>query len=149
MSTIEQTKALDEILTGIDLTKCQQCGCMRETLDQISQALPQLPEGEGAVFKTSLPDWLAKMKPIRYSCLGCEHCFAGAAQNAFTSAFPQVADSFGLSCEIQVTAGAWPPVVGEYEVLDAEATVAVVTLGSLGLPKRIADHKPTGLGITG
>lgn len=43
---MEQTQALDEILTGIDLTQCQQCGCMRETLDQIQQVLPQLPEGD-------------------------------------------------------------------------------------------------------
>ncbi len=149
MTFVEQNKALDEIRSGIEMTKCQQCGCMRETLDQIDQVLPQLSEGEGAVFKTRLPDWLVRMKPIRYSCLGCEHCFAGAAQNAFTSAFPQVADSFGLSCEIQVTAGVWPPVVGEYVVLDAEAPIAVVTLASLDLPKRIAEHKPAGLGITG
>jgi tetrahydromethanopterin S-methyltransferase subunit A len=149
MTSVEQTQALDEILSGIDLAKCQQCGCMRETLDQISQVLPQLPGGEGEVFRSGIPDWLAKMKPVRYSCLGCEHCFAGAAQNAFTSTYPQVADSFGLSCEIQVTAGAWPPVVGEYAVLDADAPVAVVTLGSLNLPKHIADQRPTGLAITG
>ncbi len=149
MTSLEQTKAMDEIRSGIDLVKCQQCGCMRETLDQIHQTLPQLPDGEGAVFEAGLPGWLAKMKPIRYSCLGCDHCFAGAAQNAFTSAFPQVADSFGLSCEIQVTAGTWPPVVGEYYALNAEATVAVVTLASLDLPKRIADQKPAGLAITG
>ncbi len=122
---------------------------MQETLDQINQVLPQLPEGEGVDFGTGLPGWLAKMKPIRYSCLGCDHCFAGAAQNAFTSAFPQVANSFGLSCEIQVTADAWPPVVGEYYVLDPGASVAVVTLASLDLPKRIADLRPKGLAITG
>ncbi len=149
MTILEQTKALDEILSGIDLSKCQQCGCMRETLDQIHQALPQLPEDEGAVFRTGLPGWLAQMKPIRYSCLGCDHCFAGAAQNSFTSAFPQVADSFGLSCEIQVNESAWPPVVGEYAVLDAEAPVAVVTLASLNLPKHLADQRPKGLAITG
>ncbi len=149
MISTDQTRALDEIQSGIDLTKCQQCGCMQETLDQIKQALPQLPEGEGSIFGAGLPGWLTKMKPIRYSCLGCDHCFAGAAQNAFTSAFPQVADSFGLSCEIQVTAGAWPPVVGEFEVLDPAAPVAVVTLASLNLPKQILDQKPKGLAITG
>ncbi len=149
MISTDQTRALDEIQSGIDLTKCQQCGCMQETLDQIHQALTQLPEGEGSIFGAGLPGWMAKMKPIRYSCLGCDHCFAGAAQNAFTSAFPQVADSFGLSCEIQINADAWPPVVGEYYVINPEAPVAVVTLASLDLPKRIADQAPEGLAITG
>ncbi len=149
MSISEQTNALQEIATGIDLTKCQQCGCMQETLDQINQVIPQLPTEEVAAFQTSMPGWLAKMKPVRYSCLGCDHCFAGSAQNAFTNAFPQVADSFGLSCEIQVNSGAWPPVVGEYLVVDSEAPIAVVTLASLNLPKQIAERQPQGLAIAG
>lgn len=149
MSLAEVNEALDEIKTGIGLTKCQQCGCMQETLDQIHQVLPQLPLDDGGVFTTEMPGWLAKMKATRYSCLGCEHCFAGSAQNAFTAAFPQVADSFGLSCEIQINENAWPPVVGEYVVVDAEAPVGVVTLASLGLPKKISDRHPEGLAITG
>lgn len=149
MQSKEQYQALDEILSGIDLAKCQQCGCMRETLDQINEVLPELPLEEGADFRTGMPDWLSKMKPVRYECLGCDHCFAGSAQNAFTSAFPQVAGSFGLSCEIQENAGTWPPVIGEYFVVDADAPVAVVTLASLELPKKIAAQHPEGLSITG
>ena len=145
----EQAIALQEIKTGIDLTKCQQCGCMQETIDQITQALPRLSPEEKIMYQTGIPGWLEKMKPVRYSCLGCEHCFAGAAQNAFTNAFPQVADSFGLSCEMQVNNGAWPPVVGEYLVVDPEAPVAVVTLTSLTLPKQLADRQPQGLAIAG
>lgn len=149
MQSKEQNQALDEILSGIELAKSQQCGCMRETLDQINQVLPELPLAEGDDFRTGMPDWLSKMKPVRYECLGCDHCFAGSAQNAFTSAFPQVAGSFGLSCEIQENAGTWPPVIGEYFVVDADAPVAVVTLASLDLPKSIAAKHPQGLSITG
>jgi tetrahydromethanopterin S-methyltransferase subunit A len=100
-------------------------------------------------FQIEMSVWTTLMKPIRYSCLGCEHCFAGSSQNAFASAFPQVADLFGLSCEIQVNAESWPPVVGEYEVVNPNATVAVVTLASVDLPKQIAAQKPEGLAITG
>ncbi len=149
MSISEQTNALQEIATGIELTKCQQCGCMQETLDQINQVIPQLPSESVTAFRTGMPGWLVKMKPVRYSCLGCDHCFAGSAQNAFTNAFPQVADSFGLSCEIQEINGSWPPVVGEYLLVDPEAPVAVVTLASLNLPKQITDRQPEGLAITG
>ena len=149
MTPTDLAIALSEIQSGIDLAKCQQCGCMRETLDQVSQALPDLPEIETADFQEGLPVWLGKMKSIRYACLGCDHCFAGSAQNAFTSAFPQVSGSFGLSCEIQILAGAWPVVVGEYFILDPTAPVAVVTLASLDLPRIIADRRPQGLSITG
>lgn len=149
MNSAEQITALQEIKLGIDLAKCQKCGCMRETLDQIKQALPELPEAETGAFSSKLPVWLANLKPVQYECLGCEHCFAGSAQNAFTNAFPQVAGSFGLSCEIQENAGTWPPVIGEYIVVNADAPVAVVTLASLDLPRQIADRRPEGLSITG
>lgn len=139
----------NEIITGIALPKCQQCGCMRETLDQIEKVLPELDGTQAMLFKDELPGWQALMKPVRYSCLGCEHCYAGVGQNAFTEAFPQVANSFGLSCEIQSLTTVWPPVVGEYWVLDKEAQIAVATLASLNLAKQIADQKPQGVSIVG
>jgi hypothetical protein len=80
--------ALSEISEGMVLAKCQQCGCMRETLDQINQALPELPGAESEAFNSHMPVWLANMKPVRYECLGCDHCFACLAQNAFADAFP-------------------------------------------------------------
>ncbi len=74
MNLAEQNTALDEIRAGIDLAKCQQCGCMRETLDQIGQALPELPEAETEAFHSGMPVWLSKMNPVRYACLGCDPC---------------------------------------------------------------------------
>lgn len=150
--TVDQA-ALDfvirELQTAIALPKCQQCGCMRETLDQIEQVLPGLEGLLTGLLKNELPGWQGLMKPERYSCLGCDHCYAGVAQNAFTEAFPQVAATFGLSCEIQSAPTGWPPVVGEYFVLDSDAQVAVVTLASLSLGKQFADQKPQGLAIVG
>lgn len=96
--------AVNEVETGIELPKCQQCGCMSETLEQINKSLPIL-SGEGAnPLRNSLPGWVKKMKSIRYSCLGCEHCYAGVAQNAFIAAFPEMENQFALSCEIKTNA---------------------------------------------
>ncbi len=89
------------------------------------------------------------MKSIRYACLGCEHCYAGVAQNAFNTAFPETANDFGLSCGIQSNPASWPPVVGEYLLLDPSAPVAVTTLASLDFPKQLADQKIPGLAIVG
>lgn len=141
--------ALSEIETGIALTKCQQCGCMHGTLEQMDKSLPSLPEERTVRFSNGLPRWAEKIKPIGYTCLGCEHCYAGAAQNAFTAAFPEVENQFGLACEIQSNHAAWPPVVGEYIVLDPSAPVAVTTLASPGFPRQLADLKIPGVAIIG
>lgn len=141
--------SLRELETGINLPKCQQCGCMIDTLGQISKSISILPEERTLAFRDALPGWMDKMKSIRYSCLGCEHCYAGVAQNAFTAAFPETEDQFGLSCELQTNTAGWPPVVGEYIVLDPLAPVAVTTLASMDLSKRLADQKIPGLAIVG
>ncbi len=141
--------SLQELLTGINLTKCQQCGCMAETLEQIGKALAILPEDQALDFRVEMAGWMEKMKAIRYSCLGCEHCYAGAAQNAFTAAFPQAENQFGLSCEIQFNSETWPPVAGEYFVVDARAQVAITTLASTKLAKTLAEQKMPGVAIVG
>jgi tetrahydromethanopterin S-methyltransferase subunit A len=141
--------SLQELVTGINLTKCQQCGCMSETLEQIGKSLLILPEEQVREFRVGMAGWVEKMKAVRYSCLGCEHCYAGVAQNAFTTAFPQVENQFGLSCEILFNSVAWPPVVGEYFVTDANAQVAVTTLASTKLAKTLAEQKIPGIAIVG
>jgi len=141
--------SLRELETGINLTKCQQCGCMSDTLGQISKSLAILQEERTLAFRDALPGWVDKMKAIRYSCLGCEHCYAGVAQNAFTAAFPETETQFGLSCEIQTNTTGWPPVVGEYVILDPSAPVAVTTLASPDFSKQLADQKIPGLAIVG
>jgi len=146
---LDSELAVKEIEAGIDLTKCQQCGCMAEALEQIGKALPLLSEDRATRFRDAIPKWVEKMEPIRYSCLGCEHCYAGVAQNAFTAAFPETENQFGLSCEIQTNAAGWPPVVGEYIVLDSSAPVAVTTLASPDFPKQLVDQKIPGLAIVG
>jgi tetrahydromethanopterin S-methyltransferase subunit A len=145
----ERDIALDEMETGINLAKCQQCGCMRETLDQLGKSIAILPTDRSFEFRDGIARWESKMKSIRYSCLGCEHCYAGSAQNAFTAAFPETAGDFGLSCEIQAKPVGWPPVVGEYFILNPSAPVAVTTLASLDFPKQLVDQKIPGLAIVG
>lgn len=141
--------ALRELETGISLPKCQQCGCMSETLEHISKSITTLSGESTNALRNSFPGWVEKMKSIRYGCLGCEHCYAGVAENAFTAAFPETHNQFGLSCEIQTNAAGWPPVVGDYVILDPSAPVAVTTLASADFSKQLADQKIPGLAIVG
>jgi tetrahydromethanopterin S-methyltransferase subunit A len=136
-----------ELTAAIELTKCQQCGCLREALDNLARTLPTLGTAETDALAAEVAVWLARTLPAKYSCLGCEYCYGAVAQNAFAAAFPNVAQA-PLACDFQVRAE-WPLVVGEYSVLDRNGHVAVSTLGSTELAEELAGKKPQGLAIVG
>jgi tetrahydromethanopterin S-methyltransferase subunit A len=137
-----------EFEAGIALAKCQQCGCMQGALDGLAAALPALDAAEARGLAVQVATWSAYMRPAAYACLGCAHCFPAVGQNAFSEAFPS-APALALACEFRVDAAAWPPVAGEYVVLDPSAPVAVSTLSSVDLVDRLAAQQPAGLAIVG
>lgn len=138
----------NELKTGIQLPKCLKCGCMRETLDNLSAVLPAIGTAEAAELQNDITEWAAQMQPIKYACLGCEYCYPAVAQNLFAASFPTI-EQPTLGCNFQINEENWPPVVGEYYVGVATAPVAVSTLASVDLAERLAHHKPNGLAIVG
>ncbi|MBI5741376.1 MAG: DUF4346 domain-containing protein [Nitrospirae bacterium] len=66
-----------------------------------------------------------------------------------TVKYPALASSTLSSCEIKISVNSWPPVEGEYTVLDKAAPVAVSTLSSVNLEEKLAKLKPDGLCIVG
>lgn len=146
--TIQIVRA--ELETGIAQPKCQQCGCMETTLESLAAVLPAIGAFETTILEGSLSTYIQRMRPIQYSCLGCEHCYPAVAQNAFSRAFPtHGSEVTNLSCEFRIVAEGWPPVVGEYVVVDEAAAVAVSALASIELPEKIARRGPNGLAIAG
>jgi tetrahydromethanopterin S-methyltransferase subunit A len=141
-------KTRNELETAIQLSKCQKCGCMRETLDNLSSVLPAIGTQVALNIHHDVTRWMAQLQATKYACLGCEHCYPAVAHNLFAAAFPNVGHS-ALGCEIQIDDQNWPPVVGEYFVLSQSAPVAVSTLASVDLAEKLASHKPTGLAIVG
>jgi tetrahydromethanopterin S-methyltransferase subunit A len=139
-----------ELEAGISLLKCQKCGCMEGALKNLSALLPAIGMKEASALAESVSASLQKMQPIQYSCLGCAYCYPAVAQNAFAQAFPTLGERAGdLSCEFRVHGEEWPPVVGEYSVLDKAAPIAVTTLASVQLAEELAHRKPKGLAIAG
>ena len=138
-----------EMDTALPLAKCQKCGCLRETLDALTAALPNMDAATAAELTLRRAKWAALLQPIQYSCLGCDHCYAGVAQNALVAAFPLALSAAPLSCDFQVDSHNWPAVIGEYFVLDPSAPVAVSTLASVELAEQLAQRKPSGLAIVG
>ena len=138
-----------ELKAGMQLAKCQQCGCMAGGLDTLRQQLQEIAGGEAAELAEKVAGWKAQMKPIRYACLGCEYCYPAVAENAFSRAFPEAALPPALSCGFQAAEGEWPSVLGGYFVLDKTAPVAVATLASVQLAEELAGQRPTGLALVG
>jgi tetrahydromethanopterin S-methyltransferase subunit A len=138
-----------ELAAGMQLTKCQQCGCMQETLDALASCLTTEHTDEGQALALNVIAWRQQMQPTRYACLGCAYCYPAVAQNAFATAFPSLSQLPSLQCDFEVRAAEWPPVVGEYKVLDTTAVVVVSTLASVTLVQEIAKRQPRGLALIG
>ncbi len=138
-----------ELAAGMQLAKCRQCGCMGGALETLEQPLQGISGAEAAELAAEVAGWKAQMKPIRYTCLGCEYCYPAVAENAFSVAFPEAALPPTLSCGLQVAEGDWPPVLGEYFVLDKTAPVAVTTLASVLLAEELAGLRPAGVALVG
>jgi len=139
-----------ELEAGIALPKCQKCGCMESALKNLAAVLPTIGTDDASALAESISASLKKMRPIQYACLGCEYCYPAVAQNAFGLAFPALSQAAAdLSCEFRVRDEDWPPVVGEYFVLDEATPVAVSTLASVQLAEDLAHRKPNGLAIVG
>lgn len=138
-----------ELTTGMQLAKCQQCGCMRGALDSFSAQIPQIANEDVSIIAGELPAWSAAMKDIRYACLGCEHCYPAVAENAFAQAFPDLNLPTALGCDFQFSQAAWPAVIGEYFVLEKTGSVAISTLGSVQLAETLAEMDIKGVAIVG
>ena len=133
-------RALAELEDGMELVKCRQCGCMRGVLETL-EAVPDLAEQAAT--------WLGQMAPVRYACLGCEHCFPAVASNALAEA--QLIGAANLACSIEATDRGWPVAAGDYVVTctGQDCPVAVSTLASTALADELAQRQPTGLCIVG
>lgn len=132
-------KIYSEMSEGINLLKCQQCGCMKETLEIMKSS-----------FTAEVDRWEKKMIPIKYSCLGCAHCYPAVAMNLFNEAFPEQANT-QLDCAFEIKEDKWPYVAGEYYAFCGGdyCPVAVSTLGDTELAERLAKNHPDELCIVG
>ncbi|MEM2145425.1 MAG: DUF4346 domain-containing protein [Candidatus Jordarchaeaceae archaeon] len=149
-SNMPTKKPIDDILSelneGMNLAKCRKCGCMKETLENLLSFLPSFHSD--AVKK--IEQLVMRMEPIKYACLGCEHCYPAVAVNIFSQAFPEATDK-SLSCTFEVKEKTWPPIPGEYfSFCDGpDCPVAVSTLASVELAEKLASIRPKELCIVG
>jgi len=138
-----------EIQRGMRLSKCRKCGCMHGTLKNLKQALPTLKMKDADELLRAVDRWMEELEPQEYACFKCKYCIPPEAMSLLTARFPSLASSTLASCEFDVCADSWPPVKGEYTIINSKAPVAVSTLASPGLEEKLAGLKPEGLCIVG
>ncbi|MEM2786241.1 MAG: DUF4346 domain-containing protein, partial [Candidatus Nitrosotenuis sp.] len=127
------------------------CGCMKETLEALDNALKNVEARSANGLEGNIANWQTEMEPIKYACLGCQYCFPAVAMNLFNEAYPEAAPKDALSCAFEVKEQRWPPVAGEYKVLceDGNCPVAISTLGSPSLSDSLAALRPEEVCIVG
>lgn len=146
LTTIE-----DELQQGIVLKKCRQCGCMADTLKKLVDRISEDDAGAYSALRQKILQWQKQMQPVKYSCLGCSHCYPAEAIDAFRGIFPQWNEDSHLDYNFNKFENTWPPVAGEYYVLGRGSTfpVAVSTLASSNLAEDLANIRPAGLSLVG
>jgi tetrahydromethanopterin S-methyltransferase subunit A len=144
-------KIRSELQEGVGLAKCRRCGCMKEALENLRSSLSLLKGEEFFYLLLNIEDWLQQMEPIKYACLGCEHCFPAVVMNIFAQASPEAATVQPLGCGFEIDEEVWPPVPGEYFVFcdGPGCPVAVSTLGNVELAEGLARNRPRELCIVG
>jgi tetrahydromethanopterin S-methyltransferase subunit A len=141
-------KVHSEIQRGMKLSRCRKCGCMRGTLENLKASLPLLKLKDARELLKSVNEWYDQLEPQAYPCFGCKYCIPPEAMTLLTKKYPSLASSTLSSCEMKVSEG-WPPVEGEYTIVDRNAPVAVSVLASTKLEEKLAAKKPDGLCIVG
>ncbi len=125
--------------------KCFGCGCLHKTVEALSKTGPGNHE-----LATALAEARRVFLPKEYDCLGCQVCYPAIAANAFAEAFPNEGATMDLCpTDTPVERTGWPPLPGEFHVLRYAAPVAICTLNSADIARRIADRQPGGVGIVG
>ncbi len=146
-STFEKVQS--EIQRGMNLSKCRKCGCMKGTLDNLKASLPLLKMKDAKELLRNVNEWIEQLEPLEYPCFGCKYCIPPEAMTLLTAKYPKLASATLSTCEIKIDDSSWPPVEGEYTVLDKTGPVAVSTLASVKLEEKLVKLNPSGLCIVG
>jgi tetrahydromethanopterin S-methyltransferase subunit A len=142
---------VDELQAATAAAKCHKCGCFHGALQQLARALPSLPPDVQAEITQVLEAGAAGAIPEEYACLGCAVCWPANALNLAAQAFPDATLATEAACPTDIPAAAlgWPPLPGNYRVLDAGGVIGVCVLTSEGLVADIASAQPAGVAIVG
>ena len=154
----QAASVMAEIDEGIELKKCQKCGCMKDALDAAERAFSSAEDSKIQTLATTVREYRSRMQPLAYDCIGCKKCFGadatiklaenfeGVEADACSTATPEELPVVRVKAPHEVP---WPPYPGDYSLGDATGSVAVCTLSSRELPAEIIRLAEPSIGIAG
>lgn len=147
---------LTELAKIGDIEKCRTCHCYVDVLRQVqedvmSRDLANLPEAE------ALDEMIGRAYAEQsHGCLGCDPCLPVEPFNAFNELMEkgQVRGSCGVPApeaaqSAPETSSSWPPLPGDYTVLDKDAPGAVCTLADNSLYEALRQVPLAGVALVG
>lgn len=121
--------AITHLQAAAAAEKCYSCGCLRGTLEQLTELCASGDAPPELVQAAELAQ--SRLRGVRYDCLGCTVCHPAEVANALNLQ--------GATCTtapVEERRG-WPPLPGFYTPLRYRAPVAVCTLTDEDLPPLI------------
>lgn len=142
---------INEIDAATAASKCHKCGCFHGALKQLRQVLPTLSNDGQNGIRAALEAGAGRVIAEEYACLGCPVCWPANALNLAAQAFPEAVLESESACPTEVPDPdrRWPPLPGNYHVLDTAGTVAVCVLTSEQLSDAVAAARPDRVAIIG
>lgn len=139
----------DEMREAAAARKCYACGCFQGALTQLSDALPALPQPNREHLEPVLREGSDRVVPQKYDCLGCDICWPANALNVAAEAFPEAVAGDACPADTPSRGQMWPPLPGNYKILDAGGHVAVCVLTSESLVDTLIRARPPHVAIVG
>ena len=126
--------------------KCWPCDCLHQSIQTIERAVPSAERSPeiGLALKAAT----ASLLPVQYECLGCQVCYPALAINAVSQVSGDTSLDICPTDPVEVRDG-WPPLPGNYTVLQYHAPVAVCTLTDDALSCALAHQGGTSVAMTG
>lgn len=145
---LEIQSKLEKAMT---LEKCYKCGCMRDTLEEISKYFNKNQNKDLTNLKEQAENFSKQLQPKEYSCLGCKLCWSAEITNDFNDVIEDDDKTQTSSNDLENSKKEWPTISGEYFVIgkNKNSSVAVITLTSVGLAEKLYEMRPKGLSIVG
>ncbi len=142
---------IEELHAATEARKCHRCGCFRGALLQLRTALPSLPDDAQRQIRPAIDTGDSRLAPTEYDCLGCSVCWPANAINLAAEAFPQSPSASGHACATDgpERVPGWPPLPGNFRVLDAAGDVAICVLTSEHLIQPLIEARARRLAIIG
>ncbi len=132
------------LLQAAGAAKCAACGCAHETSAALNSLPGTAPPGLGDAARRLA----ASLTGQRYPCLGCAVCWPAEALSALQES-GLISERAGCPVAPAVPRPGWPPLPGDYTVLQYAAPVAVCTLGDGDLAAQVAAQAGPEVAITG